>query len=413
MRSQTIAGQTVKRQDLPWRRDPAPGGVQAQPVLHVLHVVPQLAIGGTELALARLIAGLDRSFFRHSVCAMRGCSDLELWTRELGARPFVLDPVGRRLRFPLVRLIRLMRDLRPDVVHSRNWGSLEAVVAARIAGGCAVAHSEHGYDHAMLRGMPLRRRLFRRSAYTLTDGLCAVSAELSEYHAEKAWVSRRRFQVVHNGVDLCRFGISDARRALIRRELGIGHDEFVVGWVGRMEPIKDVPTLLRACASLSGRWPRLRVLLVGTGSERQRWEAEAQNHGELRNRVLFVGERRDIPEMLSAMDVFALPSISEGISNTLLEAMASYLPILATSAGGNPEVVEEGVTGWLFASGDDRALARWLEELLSSPERRVRMGHAARRRAEEHFSLRGMVEQYAQLYLDLAQLRGKGENVRN
>jgi glycosyltransferase involved in cell wall biosynthesis len=211
-------------------------------------------------------------------------------------------------------------------------------------------------------------------------------------------------------VDTERFGRNPAKAARIRNEFGIAVDAVVVGWIGRMAPIKDLPTLLRACASLADRFPNLRLLIAGDGPERAKWQAVANDLPALARRVTFAQERHDVPDVLSAMDVFVLPSMIEGMSNTLLEAMASELPVIATNAGGTPEVIENGVSGWLFQPGDDRALAGWLEPLLRSADFRANSGRAARRRVEEDFSLRKMISDYEKLYLDLAQ---RGQNRGN
>ena len=389
------------------------GGSWPPNPIHVLHVMPQLGVGGTELALVRIVRGLSDQRFQHHVCAMRKCSDLERWTSELGAEPMVMDEGKKGLRFPIRRLVRMMRSLKPDIVHSRNWGGLEAVLSARLAGVPSVVHSEHGYDPAMLKGLPVRRRLFRRGMYALSDTLFAVTSELAQYHAEQGYVPASRFRTIHNGVDTARFGRNPAAAAHVRSEFGIPTEALVVGWIGRMAPIKDLPTLLRASASLAHRFPQMRVLLAGDGPERQRWQTVAEQLPELRGRVIFAKERHDVPDVLSAMDVFVLPSTREGMSNTLLEAMASGLPVIATAAGGTPEVVEDGISGWLFQPGDDGALAALLEPLLSSPDFRVSAGQAARHRVENDFSLRRMVEEYERLYLELAQSRRKKAHVRN
>jgi sugar transferase (PEP-CTERM/EpsH1 system associated) len=381
--------------------------------VRVLHVVPQLAIGGTELALARLIRGLDRSQFEHSVCAMRGCRDWGHWAEQFGFSPTVVEGTERGLRFPMRRLVRIMREARPDVVHTRNWGALEAVLAAQIAGVPAVVHSEHGYDPAMLSGLPLRRRVFRRAMYSMADTLFTVTAELGHYHAAQAWINERKFRVIHNGVDTDRFRRHEQFREQIRREFNFGLSDVVIGWAGRMAPIKDLPTLFRAAARVAQKFTAVRLLICGNGPERKVWQELAESIAPLKGRTVFAGERHDIPAIMSAMDIFVLPSIREGMSNTLLEAMAAELPVIATSAGGNREIVEDGVSGFLFAPGDVEKLTCLLDHLAQNPDLRLRFGQAARRRVESDFSLRRMIEQYSELYQELARPRLRTEHVRN
>jgi sugar transferase (PEP-CTERM/EpsH1 system associated) len=380
--------------------------------IRVLHVVQYLGTGGTELALARIIKGLDARRFHHQVCTLRGCADLDSWARNLGQTPVILGGPEPGLSFPLRKLLRAINQFKPDVVHSRNWGALEAVLAARLAGIAGIVHSEHGYDHKMLNGLPLRRRLFRRAMYSLTTELFAVSSELGSYHQAQAWIGSERFRVIHNGIDVDRFCSAASSRSLVRRGFGISDSEVVIGWVGRMVPIKDVPTLLRASVSVIQRHPQVRILLVGSGPERERWESLGRECIELKDRLTFTGERDDIPEVLSAMDIFGFPSIREGISNTLLEAMASGLPVAASSCGGNGEVIEDGISGRLFEPGNAVQLSQLIEEFVSDAGLRARTGELARKRVKDRFSLPRMINDYSQLYTGVAQAR-KTAYVRN
>ncbi len=296
-----------------------------------------------------------------------------------------------------------MREYRPHIVHSRNWGALEAVVAAKLAGVPVAIHSEHGYEVDMFAGLPLRRRLFRRAAYSMADAVFALTRELRDFHARQAWVRRDRIGVIYNGVDTERFAPSSESRIAVRRELGLPEASFVVGSVGRLVPIKDHATLLKAATVLVGKGVNVRVLLVGSGPERERLESCAK--GPLADRVCFAGDSDRIPEMLNAMDVFVLPSLGEGMSNTLLEAMACALPVIATTVGGNPEIIEKEEHGCLFAPGDAEWLAEKLKLLASDPALIHQLGTEARRRVVESFSLSRMMENYRNLYLELAARR--------
>jgi glycosyltransferase involved in cell wall biosynthesis len=209
--------------------------------------------------------------------------------------------------------------------------------------------------------------------------------------------------VIHNGVDTRRFEPNGEARSATRKELGLPQDSFVVGTVGRLVPIKDHQTLLNAAALLIERGADVRVLLVGSGPERENLQRQATN--ALEGRVCFVGDSSRVPQMLNAMDVFVLPSLKEGMSNTLLEAMASGLPVLATNVGGNPEIVENDVNGCLFTPGDAQWLASKLHLLAHSPALIHQLGTAARNRAIESFSLSRMLETYRSFYLELAARR--------
>jgi glycosyltransferase involved in cell wall biosynthesis len=195
---------------------------------------------------------------------------------------------------------------------------------------------------------------------------------------------------------------------MLRKRFGLPEQRFIVGTVGRMVPIKDHPTLLRALEILTQRGIDAHALLVGSGPELERNEQLVKASSVLQGRVTFTGLSHEIPELLNTMDAFVLTSISEGMSNTLLEAMATGLPLLATSVGGNTEVIEPERMGWLFQPRDTEALANRIALLVSRDDLHRDLGAAARARAVERFSLSRMLKDYTDLYLELAERRGVG-----
>lgn len=373
--------------------------------LRVLHVLNRLDRGGTELIVLKLINGLSEISFEHRIASLRG-SDPALQNVTLPGGQLLLAGEADGFQFPLFRLVRMMRTYRPHIVHSRNWGTIEAIPAARLAGVPVAIHSEHGYELDMLAGLPVRRRIFRRAAYGMADAVFAVSRELRDYHAKQAWISSERIRVICNGVDTKRFCPNPESRATLRRRFGLPQDRFIVGTVGRMVPIKDHGMLLRAVDSLVQRCVDAHALLVGSGPELERTQQLADTSPGLAGRVTFLGASEEIPELLNTMDVFALPSISEGMSNTLLEAMATGLPVIATAVGGNTEVIDHEKSGWLIRPRDHESLASLLTRLASREDLRQKYGAAARKRIVECFSLDRMLNNYAQLYLGLAARRG-------
>lgn len=374
--------------------------------LRVLHVLPFFAYGGTELVVQRLISSLDAPEFEHRVCAMRGFDEDLVRAAQLNGRIEQAGDPAERFQFPLFRLVRIMRKLRPHIVHTRNWGALEAILAARISGVPATVHSEHGYDLDMLSSLPWRRRVIRKGLYSLTDRLFTVSNELRDYHARQAGISPNRFRVLHNGVDTERFAPQSEVRASMRMQLGIPAESIVVGSVGRMVAIKDYPLTLRAMSGLIRQGRNIQLLLVGAGPELPALQHLATESALLKGRVHFCGFAEQIPALLNAMDVFVQSSRAEGMSNTLLEAMSSGLPIVATEVGGNPEVLSVGETGWLFTPGDAPALASKVEQLVCSADLRRQMGLAGRNRALREFSVGKMLGEYRNLYHELATSRG-------
>ena len=374
--------------------------------LRVLHVVNRLDMGGTEYGILKVIAGLGNDEFEHRLCAIRGFQPGLASRPELSHKVVVASEKESGFQFLLFRLARIMRAFRPHIVHSRNWGAIEAIPAARLAGVPVAIHSEHGYELDMLAGLPARRRMLRRGVYMMADAVFAVTGELRNYHERQTGAASWSIRVIRNGVDTARFAPRPDIRADVRRKFKIPARSFVFGSVGRIVPIKDHATMLKAAIALVQRNVDVRVLLAGSGPELASLEQFVESNSELRNRVTFLGAYYNIPEVLTAMDVFVLPSISEGMSNTILEAMASGLPVVATRVGGNPELVEENRAGWLFTPGNVTELVHQLEDLAHLSELRRQMGEASRRRAVSEFSLERMIADYRNLYWELATRRG-------
>lgn len=374
--------------------------------LRVLHVIDRLDMGGTEYVILKVMNGLPAQEFEHRVCAARGYNESLPHLQKMQHQIVVAGRNESKFQLLLFRLAAIMREFRPHIVHSRNWGAIEAIPAARLAGVPVAIHSEHGYIPDMLAGLPARQRIIRRGAYAMADAVFCVTEELRNFHASQTWLAPERIQVVHNGVDAERYSPQPALRRAVRERLQIPAGSLVLGVVSRLVPIKDHATLFRAAERLATHKIDVRVVVAGTGPERERLDALVNDSPALKGRVSFVGAIENVPEILNALDVFVLPSLMEGMSNTILEAMSCALPVAATRVGGNPDLVQEGRSGVLFAPGDDTHLAGQLELLAANEELRRDYGAAGRRRVLEDFSLDKMLAAYRHLYRDLAARKG-------
>ncbi len=379
--------------------------------LRVLHVIPRLGLGGTEKGVLKVIRGLGEDGFEHRICAVRGI-DPEFSEREdIASKTYSADSSRDGFQFPLFRLKKIMEEFQPHIVHSRNFGALDAVPAARLARVPVVIHSEHGYELEILRGLPTRRRVLCRCFYGMADAVFTVTEDLRKYHAEQSWLPAARFQVLYNGVDTDKFAPNSASRTQVRAELGIPEERFLIGSVGRLVAIKDHKTLLRAAEILRAQGLDAHALLVGAGPEEQNLRKYAGESNSLATRVTFAGASHRVAELLNAMDVFVLPSVCEGMSNTILEAIACGVPAVVTRTGGNPELIEEGRSGYLFPPGDVEMLAALLSRLWENSGVRKEFGASGRRRAVEQFSLAAMMKRYEELYTQLASRKcARGRN---
>jgi sugar transferase (PEP-CTERM/EpsH1 system associated) len=366
--------------------------------IRIMHVVDSLGRGGLENGLVNLIGRLDPAQFEHIVYTMRGLGPNADRLPMDRVQVISLGKKDSGSRFQSGALAGAMRHFRPDVVHSRNWAAIEAVIAGRWVGSCALVHSEHGLEVDATAKEPWRRICFRRLAFELANRVLSVSGQLRDLHARRTGFPARKITVIHNGVDSRRFFPDPLTRARVREELRLDPAEFCIGCVGNLLPVKSHMTLLEAVAGIAvtdGNW---RLLLIGEGPERNKLEAFVDAHPEWKHRVSFMGSSNRVPELLQAMDVFVLPSVAEGICNALLEAMASGLPVVATAVGGNPEVVVDGESGLLFPVGDSRALATHLSEIRMQRGLRLQLGQRAVQCVREKFSVDSMVQKYAELY---------------
>ena len=367
----------------------------------IAHVVHRFDTGGLENGVVNLINRLDAQRFRHAVIALTTVTDF----RQRIERPDVAfyslnKPPGHPIS-QFGKWFALMRRIRPAVVHTRNLGAMEMQLPAAMAGVKVRIHGEHGRDLNDPEGRRKRYQWTRRAYRPLIHRYVALSRELQDYLAGPVAVPRPKINLITNGVDTARFSPSPTG-APVPIE-GCPFDptrDLILGTVGRLRSEKDQATLLEAFAQMrqsgQARSSRIRLVVAGVGPMGDELQASARELG-IERWVWWAGECRDVPSLLRGLHVFALPSITEGISNTILEAMATGLPVVATDVGGNGELVQPGVTGALVPARDPRAMAHALGTLLDEGVRTA-TGRAARVRAETEFSLGRMVSRYEALY---------------
>lgn len=371
--------------------------------IKVLYVVGNFVAGGAERHLVELWRELDRDAFEVEIACLRRegpfLAEVEAlgWpVRELGVGRRLYGPAGARA---LARLIHFVLRFRPDVIHGYLFGpNLFAALAGRLCRVPVVVVAKRNVDAFESP----RQIAVQRIAHRLATHVTAVSEAVADT-AVALGVPRARVTVIPNGVDAARFAAADgaATGAASPRASGIP----VVGSVGCLAARKDYGTLLDALAGLAARGRSFEARLVGDGPERAALERRAAALG-IADRVRFLGERGDVPAQLAGMDLFVLSSREEGIPNALLEAMAAGRPAVATAVGGTPEVLEDGVTGWLVPPGRPDALAAALGAALDDPAEAWRRGAAARRAVTERMGVAAMARRYEAFYREA--LAGRG-----
>jgi sugar transferase (PEP-CTERM/EpsH1 system associated) len=287
-----------------------------------------------------------------------------------------------------------MKQERVDLVHTRNLKPyFLGFSAAKLAMIPAVVHSEHGRDFPFEKHQMLAQRIC--SAFT--NKVIVLSEDLRRSLVEHVKVSDQRITTILNGVDTNRF--SPEAKCEKKRALGLSEQDIVIGSVGRLVPVKNYGELLNAFARLVHKDIPLKLVIAGDGPDAPTLKETARRLG-VESSVQWLGTRDDIPEIIGAMDVFALTSKNEGISNTVLEAMACGVPVVVSRVGGNPEIVVDGRTGYLYEAGNLDELVGLIDQLVSDREHRLEKGSGARQHVLENFSIETMVRRYEQTYLE-------------
>jgi len=368
---------------------------QHRPVIaHVLHV---LRLAGAEVLAADLARRLSNQYRFVFLCLDEvGPLGQQLATEGfdvvgLDRQPGLDWSVARRIRQAIARY-------RIDLLHAHQYTPFfYASVARRFSAKPPVLFTEHGRHYPDARRF--KRVIANKFLLRPHDRVTAVGRFVKQALIDNEGVSSNRIQVIHNGVDPTQFDDPNPAQArvAIREKLGITPDQPVILQVARFHPVKDHTTAIQAVACAAKQVPNLLLLLAGDGQDQPKIQSLV-NELNLTQHVRFLGVRQDIAQLMIAADVFLLSSLSEGVSVTLLEAMASSLPVAATAVGGNPEVVEDGRTGLLSPRQDPISLGNNLVRLLNDTPLCHRFGHAARDRLMQLFTQQQMHDAYSQLY---------------
>lgn len=358
----------------------------------VAHLVQNLDVGGLERVVINLMTGTDPARYRALLYTLGPGGALADGVERRG---FAVRRLAKAKGLDHRLFLRLARCLRADgvrVVHSHNYSPLVyGAVAGRLARVSGHVYTAHGAKTASRR----ETRRFQRLG--LVDDIVFVSEDARRVALTAKAVADRRIHTIVNGIDVDGYARDGATRSRIRSELGIDASAPVAGIVARLTAAKDHMNLFDAFARLRATHPHARCVVVGDGELRAELDTAVRARG-LEGHVALVGRRDDVAEVLSAFDVFVLSSSTEGLAVTLLEAMAAGLPVVATTVGGNPEVVEDGRTGTLVPPRDATALAFALARMFDDPERARHMGRAGRKRCRERFGVGAMVARYQSLY---------------
>ena len=360
-----------------------------------------MGTGGLENGLVNLINRSPMDKYRHAIICLTESGEFEQRITIPGVQVFALNKrEGHDLRV-YGRLWKTLRSLQPAIVHTRNLAALEMQVISFLACRAMRVHGEHGRDVHDLDGSNRKYQLLRRILCPFLHCIITVSRDLESWLVSVVGIPADKVRQIYNGVDAECFHPRRRGVDTVAPHGFLPGEGFVVGTVGRLADVKDQRTLVRAFAKLrqiaGSDGHRCRLIIVGSGPRYDDLRREVEDL-DLGDSVWLTGDRTDVPELLRLMDIFVLPSLGEGISNTLLEAMATGLPVIATRVGGNPELVDDGVNGKLVPVSSPQCMAEALYELLRSPEKIAALGCRSREKVDSGFSWRVAVDNYISLY---------------
>ena len=366
----------------------------------IAHVMYRFDTGGLENGVVNLINHMPADRYRHVIIALTEVTDFRKRIQRHDVQFISLNKAPGHGFWLYPKLFKLFRQLRPSIVHSRNLAALEVQLPAWLAGVPVRIHGEHGRDIGDLDGSNVTLQRVRRFYRPFVSYYLALSRDLAQYLTGIIQVPKHKVLQVYNGVDSNRFHPGPRNQTADACPFA-RPDKWLIGTVGRMQTVKDQPTLARAFIRALEIEPllkqRLRLVMVGDGPLRAECQQllSSANVAEL---AWLPGERSDIPEIMRGLDCFILPSLAEGISNTVLEAMASGLPVIATNVGGNADLVTIGATGSIVPSADPEVMAQEIVRFATQPHLAIDMGIAGRSKIEQQFSMEAMVAAYQGAY---------------
>lgn len=380
----------------------------------IVHVIYELGTGGLENGLVNIINRMPSERYRHAIVCLTTAGSFASRLSKPDVEIIELrKPPGNSVRI-LLQLYTVLRKMKPAIVHTRNLAALETQILGLLMPGTRRVHGEHGRDVSDIDGSNARYQLLRRLLSPLISRFICVSEDLAVWLRDEVRISQAKVRQIYNGVDEQMFNAADEAATLLSQSLDKDKERIVLGTVGRLVEVKDQATLICAIEHILKLRPelreRLQVMIVGAGPLREALESQAASVGDF---FCFTGETDKVREHLREMDVFVLPSLGEGISNTILEAMSCARPVIASHVGGNPELVLDGVTGLLFPVRDSRSLAEALLVLIDDPAQRLRLGQAGLQLVTSRHNWNQTVKAYLRVYdevLGISTDSGKGQN---
>ncbi len=366
----------------------------------IAHIIFSLGVGGLENGLVNLINQMPPTKFRHCIICLKNATDFKNRLMREDVEVYELNKREGHDIGSFFTMYKLLKRLQPDIVHSRNLAAIEYQLPAFLAGIKYRIHGEHGWDVFDPDGNNKKYQKLRALMSLIIHRFVPLSRHLQDYLLQKVGIDKGKTFRICNGVDTNKFFPGDIS-SISDCPFNFDDAHVYFGTVGRMHGVKDQMNLVKAFVQVLQQTPHLkdsiRLVIIGDGPlHQQAIDYLTENSAE--NLAWLPGKRDDIADIMRCLDVFVLPSKSEGISNTILEALASGLPVIATKVGGNPELVEDGHCGQLVEKENSQQMADAIESYALNKALRIQQGENACQRVLDEFSIDVMVKNYLRLY---------------
>ncbi len=374
--------------------------------IKLAHIINYMSPAGKEIGIVKLLNKLDSVQFESTLIVTDKVYDLlNLDTNKVRLIE-LKKKKGNDFSLPY-RLSKLFKEEHFHIVHTHAWGTLvEGILAAKIARVPIIIHGEHGTFHK-----DFKRKVVQKLFFNWADYLLTVSEVLADEISATIGIKRAKLHAILNGVDVEKFAPNEQQRMFYRKEHKFTDKDFIIGTVGRPKPVKNQQLMIRALKELLPKFPSAHFVIIGDtplNSQKGYLRSLAEKLG-VNDHVHFLGVKQDIPGYLNMFDLFVLPSLSEGCSNVLQEAMATGLPIVASNVGGNPELIHHEENGLLFDVHDLNDFVSQLIRLMKDKNLREKYGQNARQSAVRDFSLQTMISAYSDFYINTMKQVQKGK----
>lgn len=362
--------------------------------INLLHVTFDMHIGGTEQVIKNLVEATDKTKFNTSILCIE--SPIGPFGEILSKKGYQIDSVSRKKGFDIKLVFEIRKYVirhKIDVLHCHQYTPWVYGVLASILTGTKVIFTEHGRFYPDRSSW--KRKYINPLLVKLTDHITAISKATKQALVDYEYIPASKIEVIYNGIAELEGNITATQQ--LRKKLSISEDALILGTVSRLDPIKNHRLLISSFAKLQKIYPKLILLIVGDGETRSNLNKLVKQL-DISDKVIFTGFQANPVDYLQLMDIFLLPSLSEGTAMTLLEAKSLSKACIVTDVGGNPEIIEDKTSGLVTPSDDENMLVAACDLLLKDSKLRKKLGDAGRTQFEERFTVQNMLKNYQEIY---------------